>query len=180
MSSQKRRHWKAEEKLRIIEEARGPDSTISEACPRVRGGMPATWDRHRAVLCMGETCPSRSISSVTEREESAERVERGRNAKVRVGETSHSDIGTEHGEFGAKKGAMGIAPYRHYSSEEKELILTWVERVQQMIGAPVEVILDHLGVPRHTIGGIREHPQVLWRIEHLHFNAEHGRRSPRR
>ena len=112
--------------------------------------MPATWDRHRAVLCMGETCPSRGISGVTEREERAERVERGRNAKVRVGETSHSDSRAEYREFGAKKGAMGIAPYRHYSSEEKELILASVEQVQQMIRAPVEVILDHIGISPAT------------------------------
>jgi transposase InsO family protein len=45
---------------------------------------------------------------------------------------------------------MGIEPYRHYNSEEKELILTSVERVQEMIGAPVRVILDHLGLPPAT------------------------------
>jgi hypothetical protein len=45
---------------------------------------------------------------------------------------------------------MGIAPYRHYSREEKELILASVERVQEMVGAPVEVILDHLGIPPST------------------------------
>ena len=41
-------------------------------------------------------------------------------------------------------------PYRHYRSEEKELILSSVERVQEMVGAPVEVILDHLGIPPAT------------------------------
>jgi transposase InsO family protein len=109
--------------------------------------MPAIRDRYRAVLYMGETCPSRSVA---ERKKGTEGVKAGRSAKVRSGETSCSDSRTEHGESGAKKRAMGIAPYRHYSSEEKELILASVERVQEMVGAPVEVILDHLGVPPAT------------------------------
>jgi hypothetical protein len=112
---------------------------------------------------VGKTCPSRSIIGVTEREERTEEVKAGGNAKDRGGETSCGDSRTEHGEPGAKKGAMGIAPYRHYSSEEKELILASVERVQQMIGAPVKVILEHLGLPlttyyrwqhRRTIGSL--------------------------
>ncbi len=41
-------------------------------------------------------------------------------------------------------------PYGHYRSEEKELILASVERVQEMVGAPVQVILDHLGLPLAT------------------------------
>ena len=112
--------------------------------------MPTTWDRHRAVLCVGKTCSSRSTGSITEREERSEGVKSGRSSKVRIGETPHSDSGTEHGEPGAKKGAMDIAPYRHYSSEEKELILASVESVQEMIGAPVKVILDHLEIPPAT------------------------------
>ncbi len=112
--------------------------------------LPATWDRYRPVLCVGETCPSRSAGSITEWEKRAEGVQAGRNVKVRGGETSRSDSGTEHGEPGAKKGAFGIAPYRHYSSEEKELILASIERVQEMTGAPVKVILDHLGLPLTT------------------------------
>lgn len=112
--------------------------------------MPAIWDRHRAVLRVGETCPSRSASSVAEREERAEGVQAGRNVKVRDGETSCCDSRTEHGESGAKKRAIGIRPYGHYSSEEKELILASVERVQEMVGMPVQVILDHLGLPLAT------------------------------
>jgi transposase len=48
MSSQKRRHWKAEEKLRIIEEARGTDSTISEVCRRygIGTGQFYAWERN--------------------------------------------------------------------------------------------------------------------------------------
>ncbi len=34
MSSQKRRHWKAEEKYQMIAEARQTDSTVSEVCRR--------------------------------------------------------------------------------------------------------------------------------------------------
>ena len=45
---------------------------------------------------------------------------------------------------------MDIGPYGHYSSEEKDLILSSIERVKEMVGAPVEVILDHLGVPPAT------------------------------
>jgi transposase InsO family protein len=112
--------------------------------------VPATWYRHRSVLCVGKTCPSRSTGSIAEREERTEGVKTGRSAKVGVGEISCGDSRTEHGESGAKKGAMGIAPYRHYSSEEKELILASVERVQETIGAPVKVILDHLGLPLAT------------------------------
>lgn len=112
--------------------------------------MPAIRDRHRAVLCVGETRPSRSPGSITERETGPEGVKAGRSTKVRGGETSCSDSRAEHGESGTKKGAFGIAPYRHYSSEEKELILASVERVQQMIGAPMKVILDRLGLPLST------------------------------
>lgn len=112
--------------------------------------MPAIRDRHGSVLCVGETCPSRSVGGFTEREERAEGVKAGRSAKVRGGETSRSSSRTEYGESGAKKGAFGIAPHRHYSSEEKELILASVERVQQLIGGPVKVILDRLGLPLST------------------------------
>ena len=112
--------------------------------------MPAKRDRHGAVLCVAETCPSRSVSSTSKREERAEGVKAGRSAEVRIGKAPGSDSRTEYGESGAKKGAMGIAPYRHYSSKEKELILSSVERVQEMVGVPVEVILDHLGIPPAT------------------------------
>jgi transposase InsO family protein len=112
--------------------------------------MPAIRDRYRSVLYVGETCPSRSASSITEREERQEGVKARRDAKVRDGETSCGDSRTEHGEFRAKKGAIGITPYRHYNSEEKELILASVGRVQEMTGVPVKVILDHLGLPLAT------------------------------
>ena len=96
MSSQKRRHWKAEEKLQMLEEARKTDSTVSEACPRVRGGMPAIRDRDRSVLYVGETCPSGSPGGIREWEARTEGVQGGRNAKVRDGEipcgNSRTDI----------------------------------------------------------------------------------------
>ena len=123
--------------------------------------MPATWDRHRSVLCVGETCPARSLSSITERKERAEEVQAGGNAKVRYGETPRSDSRTERGEPGAKKRAFGIAPYRHYSSEEKGLILASVERVQEMVGAPLKFILDHLGIP----------PATYYRWQHRAFTG---------
>ena len=126
------------------------DSGSPEHRQHRKRSMPTTWDRHGAVLCVGETCPSRSISGVAEREEGMEGVQAGRIAEVRIRETSRSNSRTEHGEFGAKKGAIGITPYRHYSSEEKELILSSVEGVQEMIGVPVEVILNHLGIPPAT------------------------------
>ena len=50
--------------------------------------MPAIRDRHRSVLYVGETCPSRSPVSIAEREERTEGVKAGRNAKVRGGEPS--------------------------------------------------------------------------------------------
>jgi transposase InsO family protein len=112
--------------------------------------MPAIRDRYRSVLFVAETCSSRSTGSIAKREERSKGVKAGRDAKVRGGQTSSGNSRTEHGESGAKKGAMGIVPYRHYRSEEKELILASVERVQKMIGAPVEVILDHLGLPSAT------------------------------
>ena len=48
MSSQERRHWKAEEKLRIIEEARGTENTVSAVCRRygVGTGQFYTWQKH--------------------------------------------------------------------------------------------------------------------------------------
>lgn len=48
MNSQKRRYWKAEEKLRIIEEARGTDGTVSEVCRRhgIGTGQFYAWERH--------------------------------------------------------------------------------------------------------------------------------------
>lgn len=126
------------------------DRGSSENRQHSKRSMPAIRDRHRSVLYMGETCPSGSTGSIAKREEGSERVKRGRIAKVRFGETSCSDSRTEHGESGAKKGAMDIMPYRHYSSEEKELILLSVERVQEMVEAPVKVILNHLGLPLST------------------------------
>jgi transposase InsO family protein len=112
--------------------------------------MPAIRDRDRSVLYVGETCPSRRPGGITEWEAWPEGVQGGRNAKIRDGATSCGDSRTEYGESGAKKGAIGIVPYRHYSSEEKELILASVERVQEMTGAPVNVILGHLGLPLAT------------------------------
>ena len=56
MNSQKRRHWKAEEKLRIlfrtklgiIEEARGTDNTVREVCRQygIGTGQFYSWQRH--------------------------------------------------------------------------------------------------------------------------------------
>ena len=76
MSSRKRRHWKAEEKLQIQafgkilskkegEEARGADSTVSEVCRRhgIGTGQFYTWEKHarqgaltalRNVLAVGD------------------------------------------------------------------------------------------------------------------------------
>jgi hypothetical protein len=79
MSSQKRRHWTAEEELQIQAfrkslskkegaEGRKIGSTVSGACPRACGGMPAIRDRHWAVLRLGEACPTGSSGSSSERE----------------------------------------------------------------------------------------------------------------
>ena len=48
MSSQKRRHWKAEEKLQMLEEARKTDSTVSEVCRRngIGTGQFYAWEKH--------------------------------------------------------------------------------------------------------------------------------------
>ena len=163
MNSQKRRHWKAEEKLRIIEEARGIDSTVSEVCRRngIGTGQFYAWQKHaRQGALFVLWLSRRKECCVAEREERSEGVKAGRSAEVRIGATSGSNSRTEHGESGAKKGAMDIVPYRHYSfvlwlsrrksSEEKELVLASVERVQEMVGVPVEFILDHLGIPPAT------------------------------
>lgn len=112
--------------------------------------MPAIRNRYGSVLCVGETCPTRSTGSFTEREERTEAIKTGRSAKVKDGEASRSGSRTEHGEPGAKKGAIGIVPHRHYSSEEKELILAAVGEVQGIVGAPMKAILEHMGIPRAT------------------------------
>ena len=67
MNSQKRRHWKAEEKLRIIEEARGIDSTVSEVCRRngIGTGQFYAWQRHArqgALAALGNGKRGRSQS----------------------------------------------------------------------------------------------------------------------
>jgi len=48
MNLQERRHWKAEEKLQMIEEARKTDSTVSEVCRRygIGTGQFYTWEKH--------------------------------------------------------------------------------------------------------------------------------------
>ncbi len=48
MSSQKRRHWKAEEKYQMIAEARQTDSTVSEVCRRngIGTGQFYAWEKH--------------------------------------------------------------------------------------------------------------------------------------
>ena len=48
MSSQKRRHWKAEEKLQMLEEAGKTDSTVSEVCRRngIGTGQFYAWEKH--------------------------------------------------------------------------------------------------------------------------------------
>lgn len=113
-------------------------------------GMPAIRCRHRAVLYVAETCPSRGPGSIAKREKRTEGIKGGGSTKVRGGETPHSDSRTEYGESGAKKGAIGIVPYRHYGIEEKELILSSVERVRETVGLPLEVILDQLGLSTAT------------------------------
>ena len=40
--------------------------------------------------------------------------------------------------------------HRHYSREEKELILAAVGEVQGIVGAPMKAILEHMGIPRAT------------------------------
>jgi len=126
------------------------DSGSPEHRQHSKRSMPAKRDRDRSVLYVGETCPSRSVSGITEWEERQEGVQGRRDAKVRDGATSRCDSRIEHGESGAKKRAIGITPYSRYSSEEKELILASIERVQEMTGVPVKVILGHLGLPPTT------------------------------
>ncbi len=48
MSSQKRRHWKAEEKFQMLEEGRKTDSTVSEVCRRYGIGIGQfyAWEKH--------------------------------------------------------------------------------------------------------------------------------------
>ncbi len=48
MNSQKRRHWKAEEKLQMIEEGGKTDSTVSEVCRRygIGTGQFYVWEKH--------------------------------------------------------------------------------------------------------------------------------------
>jgi transposase-like protein len=66
MNSQKRRHWKAEEKLQIQAfrkslskkegaEARGTDSTVSEVCRRygIGTGQFYTWEKHARQGALG-------------------------------------------------------------------------------------------------------------------------------
>jgi putative transposase len=113
-------------------------------------GLPAKRYRDRSVLYVGETCPSRLPGGIAEREAGPEGVQERRDAKIRDGAPSRCDSRTEHGESGTKKRAIGIRPYSHYSSEEKELILASIERVQQMTGVPVKVILGHIGLPPTT------------------------------
>ena len=112
--------------------------------------MPAIRDRYRPVLCVGETCPSRSTDCIAERETGKEAVETRGSSEVRDGKTSCSDSRINHGEPGAKKRATGIVPHRHYSSEEKELILVTVSEAQERARTPVNAILKHLGIPRAT------------------------------
>ena len=47
MSSQKRRHWMAEDKLQIVEEGRKTDSTVSEVCRRygIGTGQFYAWEK---------------------------------------------------------------------------------------------------------------------------------------
>jgi transposase len=47
MTTQKRRHWTAEEKLRILEEVRQTSVSVSEACRRhgIATGQFYTWER---------------------------------------------------------------------------------------------------------------------------------------
>jgi len=112
--------------------------------------MPATRSGYRPVLCMGEVCPSGSFNGITEWEENPEGVKGRRVSEVGFGETSCRNSGTESGESGAKKGAFGIEPHRHYSIDEKAQILASVDRVHSMTGYPVMVILSHLGLPSST------------------------------
>ncbi len=113
-------------------------------------GLPSKRYRDRSVLYVGKTCPSRIPGGIAEREAGPEGVQERRDAKIRDGASSRCDSRTEHGESGTKKRAIDIRPYSHYSSGEKELILASIERVQQMTGVPVKVILGHLGLPPTT------------------------------
>jgi putative transposase len=128
-----------------------PDSGRgSEDRQHSKRSMPAIRDRHRSVLCMGEACPTGIPGSSSEREAWKEEDKTGSGTTIRDGETSGSGSRTEHGESEAKKGVVGIAPYRHYSKEEKELILAAVGEVQGIVRAPMKGILKHMGVSRAT------------------------------
>jgi hypothetical protein len=128
-----------------------PDSGRgSEDRQHSKRSMPAIRDRHWSVLRMGEACPTGSPGSSSEREAWKEEDKTGSGATIRDGETSGSGSRTEHGESEAKKGVVGIGPYRHYSKEEKELILAAVGGVQEIVRAPMNGILKHMGIPRAT------------------------------
>ncbi|MBD3180660.1 hypothetical protein GF312_00105 [Candidatus Poribacteria bacterium] len=75
---------------------------------------------------------------------------RGRISEIRGGAISGSDSGTDYGEPEAKKRAFDVSPYRHYSSVDKELILSTVERIHKMTGYPVRFILKQMGISSST------------------------------
>lgn len=128
-----------------------PDSGRgSEYRQRSKRGVPAIRDRDRSILCVGEACPTGRSGGTAEWEAWKEEDKTGSGATDRDGETSGSGSRTEHGEPETKKGVVGIVAYRHYSKEEKELILGAVGEVQEIVRAPMKAILEHMGIPRAT------------------------------
>jgi transposase len=100
MNSQKRRHWKAEEKLQMIEEARKTDSTVSEVCRRygIGTGQFYTWEKHARQGALAALRNVLAVGDPTSKQEEALKSELER-LRVVIAELSMENLELKKGRW---------------------------------------------------------------------------------
>jgi hypothetical protein len=137
MSASQRRRWSAEEKLRILEEARQADQTVS---------VPSLSDCARPVLCLAEASPAGGAGSLAPRSTRAQANRSQPAATDRDRTAAGGGDRTERREPATEKRALAIGSRRRHKAEEKALLLKTVAQAQEqsvVAGQFVHTDADH-------------------------------------
>src|SRR3972149_1220061 len=150
MSNPQRRRWTAEEKLKVLEEARQVGQSVSEVCRRHQ--LPprpvSSWGGQGApgAVLWGEKAGRARRSGGPARRPAWPQGDRSHGA---VPGRAHPAAGdrrrVEHREPATEKGALAVRPQRRYRPAEKARMLETVDQTQRLTGRAVREILGHLG-----------------------------------
>ncbi|MBI4331233.1 MAG: transposase [Chloroflexi bacterium] len=143
MITQSRRQWTAEEKLRVLEEARQAGQSISEVCRRHQLATTQfyIWEkqaREGAVTALNSRRRGPKVDSVEVRLQ----------AEINRLRAVIAELSAENLQL--KKGALAMSPHHRYAAEQKAMLLETVRRSQLHSDEPLQGILAQLGLPWAT------------------------------